>query len=142
MSTRAIIGRTTGAEQQFRGIYSHSDGYPTWLGKSLWQTVHEQFNGDVKRFVREVITAHPGGWSVFGERCYCHEDGIKTAQPRMVFTDKNFAKGEDGSAEWLYIFDVKTRKLFIRNEFIPVAGVAWIYPPTKNNPQQTIVESR
>ncbi len=25
------------------------------------------------------------------------------------------------------------------NEFVPLPGVAWIYPPTKNNPQQTIV---
>ena len=115
MSTRAIIGKTTGAEQQFRGIYSHSDGYPTWLGKSLWQTVHEQFHGDVKRFVREMITKHPGGWSSFGDCCYCHENSVKTSAPKMVFTDKDFTNGDDGSAEWLYIFDVENHKLFIRD---------------------------
>jgi len=38
--------------------------------------------------------------------------------------------------------DVPVAKRLPNNEFIPVAGVAWIYPPTKNNPQQTIVESR
>jgi len=138
MSTRAIIGKTTGAEQQFRGVYSHSDGYPTWLGKHLWQTVHEQFQGDVKRFVREMIAMHPGGWSSFGDICYCHENGAKTSAPRMVFTDKDFAKGDDGDAEWMYIFDVETRKLFVRDvNHKEVVGVIDLDGP---EPNWTVIE--
>jgi hypothetical protein len=69
----------------------------------------------VKKFVKEMITAHPGGWSVFGERCYCHRDGKRTREPRMVFTHENFARGEDGSAEWLWVFDPENNKLFVRD---------------------------
>jgi len=33
MSTRAVIARVSGNEGEFKGVYSHWDGYPTSLGE-------------------------------------------------------------------------------------------------------------
>jgi hypothetical protein len=64
MSTRAVIARQT--SDGWEGIYQHSDGYPTGLGRELWRSLHSpEYNGDIARFLNDVIDAHPGGWSHF-----------------------------------------------------------------------------
>lgn len=61
MSTRAVIARQT--KDGWEGVYQHSDGYPTGLGRELWQAVHEY--DSLEGFLDDVIDAHPGGWSHF-----------------------------------------------------------------------------
>lgn len=61
MSTRAVIARQT--KDGWEGVYQHSDGYPTGLGKELWRAVHE--HDSLETFLGDVIDAHPGGWSHF-----------------------------------------------------------------------------
>ena len=65
MSTRAVIARQT--FDGWEGVYQHSDGYPTGLGRELWRCLHSaEYAGDVTRFLEDVIDAHPRGWSHFG----------------------------------------------------------------------------
>ena len=59
MSTRAVIARQT--SDGWEGVYNHSDGYPTALGRELWLSIHTY--DILECFLREVIDAHPGGWS-------------------------------------------------------------------------------
>ena len=61
MSTRAVIARQT--SDGWEGVYNHSDGYPTALGQELWLSIHAY--DILECFLREVIDAHPGGWSHF-----------------------------------------------------------------------------
>ena len=61
MSTRAVIARQD--NDGWEGVYQHSDGYPTGLGRELWRTVHTY--GSLDCFLEDVIDAHPGGWSQF-----------------------------------------------------------------------------
>jgi hypothetical protein len=61
MSTRAVIAKQT--PYGWEGIYNHSDGYPTGLGRELWRTVRTV--DSLERFLEDVIDAHPGGWSHF-----------------------------------------------------------------------------
>jgi hypothetical protein len=69
MSIRGVIARVGEQEGGFRGVYNHNSSYPTWMGPHLWRILHERYNGDVRAFVKEMIDAHPGGWSSFGEIC-------------------------------------------------------------------------
>lgn len=63
MSTRAVIARQT--SDGWEGVYQHSDGYPTALGRELWHSLHDEYREDLARFLDDVIDAHPGGWSHF-----------------------------------------------------------------------------
>lgn len=86
MSTRACVAYKT--EDGWKGVYSHFDGYPMGLGKKIWDILHAKFigntgktgvenTGDVKSaiqsFIEIYINGHRGGWSAFGEVCYCHD---------------------------------------------------------------------
>lgn len=61
MSTRAVIARLT--NEGWEGIYQHSDGYPTGLGRELWAYLKNEYDGNLELFLSDVIEAHPGGWS-------------------------------------------------------------------------------
>ena len=63
MSTRAVIARQT--NDGWEGVYQHSDGYPTGLGRELWSALHQEHGGNVLAFLHAVIDSHPGGWSHF-----------------------------------------------------------------------------
>jgi len=64
MSTRAVIARQT--NDGWEGVYQHSDGYHTGLGRELWLALHHEHGGNVLAFVHAVIDSHPGGWSHLG----------------------------------------------------------------------------
>jgi hypothetical protein len=63
MSTRAVIARQT--NDGWEGVYQHSDGYPTGLGRELWSALHHEHGGNILAFLYAVIDSHPGGWSHF-----------------------------------------------------------------------------
>jgi hypothetical protein len=110
MSTRAVIARATGHEGEFKGIYSHWDGYPTNLGKRLWKIVHDRGLTNALRF---MIDQHPAGWSVAGEECYCHPKREREAEGPNPFTHKDV--GKDSDIEWVYVFDEENNRLFVRD---------------------------
>ena len=114
MSTRGIIARVGKEERSFRGVYNHSDSYPTWMGPLIWRILRQQYSGAVERFLKEMIDAHPCGWSQFGEICYCHGPERRN-EPEMVFTHEDFAHDDDGGAEWLWVLDPENQRLFVRD---------------------------
>lgn len=115
MSTRACIARIQG--DGFLGVYHHWDGYPTGLGKTLWQLVRD--NGRTTT-LKVLIDRHPAGWSTINGKdwtkvpgfvelgtphedaadrpeCYCHGD--RHEEPNPV------TQADDMGMEWAYIFD-------------------------------------
>ena len=67
MSTRAVIARTTGdvstvtGQPHWEGRHHHWDGYPSGLGKRLYELAHH-FN-DLAWMLTFLIDQHPAGWS-------------------------------------------------------------------------------
>lgn len=107
MSTRAVIAN--GTFDKFRGVYSHSDGYPTWLGVEVWKRKEE---------ISDLIDKHPDGFSSFPEVCYCHDeyfskrDGSSAPDSPQYNSDKEAAYWTEEVTDWLfiewaYIFDDK-----------------------------------
>lgn len=63
MSTNGVIARATG-EGTFKGVYHHSDGYPTGLGQFLTELLTGHFANDLPAMLRVLIDEHPAGWSI------------------------------------------------------------------------------
>jgi len=125
MATRSCVAYKT--KYGWKGVYSHWDGYPRGVGKVVYDIIMQRFllnkgrfgvsnNASVEKklqaFIDIYIKGHPGGWSIFGEECYCHS-------PEFVMRD-GFVSGEitnetvDAlSIEWVYIIDSKRGKLII-----------------------------
>lgn len=61
MSTRSVIARKT--EQGFQGVYHHWDGYPSGLGRTLYQAYNSHFGRDLDKMLVFLIDQHPAGWS-------------------------------------------------------------------------------
>lgn len=144
MSTRAVIARVGEAEGTFRGVYSHSDGYPTWMGPHLWNLLFVTFSGDLKKMLAELIDGHPAGWSVFGERCYCHprrsQDPEWRKRPAEKHEDWRTEKNtlvHDTDIEWIWAFDEQNNKLFVRdmrsNEDAGIVDLSQRKPLTKKD---------
>lgn len=62
MSTRSAIARPTGPAT-FEGVYHHWDGYPSGVGKTLFDAFNGHFAGDLDAMLTLLIDDHPGGWS-------------------------------------------------------------------------------
>lgn len=105
MSTRGVIARPKGDE--WEGRYHHFDGYPSGLGKTLWDLIQEW---GVEKAHRVLIDEHTG-WSTINGRdwtqepgydrrsapaCYCHgarhEDGWMMTR-----------SGNNANTEWAYV---------------------------------------
>lgn len=136
MSTRAVIARVTG--ETWVGRYHHFDGYPTALGKGLWDLLHGHFAGDLAAMLAVLIDQHPAGWSSIVEcdfslepgiermnnkrpRCYCH-GGTDNKEWEIQETDT------EHWLEWGYVFDEATRQMRIlhwyQDTWLPVTRVA------------------
>jgi len=130
MSTRGCIAERKG--DHWEGVYQHSDSYPTWLGKTIWKTIHEKYKGDAQKFINFAIHKHDGGWSSFPEICYCHgkfakRDGTKPGQKEGVIRgcecnnkpykssnkDKDNPRCDPLFIEWIYVLDPIYQKMAI-----------------------------
>lgn len=139
MSTRAVIARQT--SDGWEGVYHHFDGYPTALGRELFDAFHSEYGGDIERFLSEVIEAHPGGWSHFIpaipadlwdayreasdpeaffkkhaiRECYCHSPRLASRDgsytPDGRITYDPSADGA-GDLEWAYCFNFGSMTVF------------------------------
>ena len=127
MGTRCVIAETHG--KSWRGRYHHWDGYPTAVGKTLWDLYHGHFKKDLKAMLKVLLEDHPAGWSSInadwnkpigypppktslgseeknGPACYCHGD--RTEEGTSYIT-----QGEDAGQEWLYVIDAKKKTLTV-----------------------------
>lgn len=128
MSTRGCIAERIG--NHWRGVYQHSDSYPTWLGPKIWDILHDTFKGDIRAFLDFTIKEHDGGWSRFPNICYCHghfaeRDGTKPGEEKGIIKGCECNRkpyrsdSNDGPIcdplfiEWVYILDPKFKKMAI-----------------------------
>lgn len=74
MSTRSVIARPAG--DGFAGRYHHFDGYPTGLGKTLWDLYRDRYAEDLEAMTAELIDAHPAGWSSINGADWSLEPGF------------------------------------------------------------------
>lgn len=118
MSTRSVIARSTDAFGGFNGVYHHWNGYPTALGKTLWELLHsKKFKGDLAKMLNYVIDQHSAGWSTLfpsaethKPECYCHPKRKRASEPKANwFTNLNI----EGDIEWTYVFDETNRRLIV-----------------------------
>lgn len=140
MSTRGCVAVWTG-RHRWRGVYNHSDSYPTGLGKELWDYLHQD-GVDLIKFGEELM--HYGDWREYrnGGLCeYCGKVGV--GQPHTISGDIYVAHHQDGQAfpdpdatkhqhgtekarirsehekqeglfiEWVYVIDPKRRTLTV-----------------------------
>lgn len=112
MSTRGAIA--FGDEVCWDGLYNHSDSYPTWLGKILWQ----------ERPTADLLDLHPGGFSSYPDVCYCHDeyfakrDGSAAKDSPYYSPDAQWgyihsADGNPLFIKWVYVFDNPANRLHV-----------------------------
>lgn len=61
MSTRSCIAKPEG--DGWKGRYHHSDGYPSGLGRFLFEAHNGFFGGDTDAMVKYLVDDEPVGWS-------------------------------------------------------------------------------
>lgn len=61
MSTRSCIAKPEG--DGWKGRYHHSDGYPSGLGRFLFEAHNGFFGGDTEAMVKYLVDDEPVGWS-------------------------------------------------------------------------------
>lgn len=71
------------------------------MGPQLWRDLHGTFKGDVSAFIEERIEKHKGGWSIFAERCYCHD--MQRDDGDMIITDQDENSDSPLFIEWVYV---------------------------------------
>jgi len=119
MSTRGFIAAKID-DDNWEGVYVHHDAYPLGLGAAVWDGLEEQ---GVDEFITSAITAHPGGWSSFPEKCYCC-DSEMAARDGSIRVDSPYYRPDapDGRlrrstaaamCEWGYLIDPGTMQLSI-----------------------------
>jgi hypothetical protein len=84
------------------------------MGPHIWQMLHGTYKSDVAEMLRCVIDQHSSGWSILGERCYCHPASGLEGESEDFRTNENFDES-DTDIEWLWVFDVETNRLFVRD---------------------------
>jgi hypothetical protein len=94
------------------GTYHHWDGYPTALGRTLWELYHDHFDRDLESMLQFLIEEHPAGWSSInnadfskpvgyggsGPACYCH--GGRTEDCTLF----PLARAAGMGCEYAYVF--------------------------------------
>jgi len=137
MSTNSMIGRKKQYGYQLN--YIHWDGYPSGVGKTLWDLYHGHFQKDVEKMMHVLIDEHPAGWSEICDtdfnlepgycypsnkpedenrpQCYCH--GTRNDEPNILTKPLEWC-------EWMYVIDETTRYIEIYdlriNKHTPVYG--------------------
>lgn len=104
MSTRGCIARPLG-DSGFTGRYNHFDSYPSGLGRDIWHVLHGRFAGDATVFAKFAIDEHPGGWSSFPDKCYCHWQGREEGEQTITYIAGRPEKSRIDPLfiEWVYI---------------------------------------
>lgn len=152
MSTRAIVAVST--DEGWEGVYVHSDGYPTSLGKRLVEHCRKWHDGDALSLA-SFLHSHPAGWSSLGNgdpshpnigyqewsgdlddkdqwktyvetpRCFCHGDTDGRGAPDEPLMTQD-AQKDCGDIEWFYLVTPEALLVFEGCvEMQPVGSVSW-----------------
>ena len=133
MGTRGAI--TVGALAKWSGVYNHWDSYPEGLGADVWEVLTSP--DGIEKYKR-AITEHPGGWSSFPEKCYCHSEfaqrdgsAAKDSQFYKVDAPSGQMTNENADAlfiEWVYVLDENEMALHILESYSTGNGYAhkWV----------------
>jgi len=141
MSTRAIIARRKG--DSWEGNYHHWDGYPSGLGKSLWDMYHTgPYAGRLDDMAHVLIDEHLGGWSTIVDKDWTKEPGFQEYSadtPSVIEEPEAYAEwaeehnqpqcychgdrsegpypllgpNADAGAEWVYVLDVEEHTMSV-----------------------------
>lgn len=123
MGTRATIQRMT--PDGPLGSYHNWDGYPTALGKTLWDLYHGHFQADLDRMLGVLIDEHPM-WSSINEAdwslapgydrgsapaCYCH--GGRSEKGSLL----PLVAAAGSGCEWAYVFYPETSVMKVLSSY-------------------------
>jgi len=106
MSTRSLVARATG-QDTFVGRYVHFDGYPSGVGRSLWNVCRRTFEGDADRMLASIIDDNVGGIDDIDERAF-REGGKPVTRNGKVDADEYLladAQAAQFGCEYAYVFD-------------------------------------
>lgn len=118
MGTRSVIARGT-ALDNWQGRYCHWDGYPSGVGRDLFQLYQGHFQRDAAAMLKALLDDHrgwshvsgdwnlePGFGSKNGPECYCH--GERSEKFRWYYSS-------DGrEEEYTYIINPETHTMLMR----------------------------
>jgi len=99
MPTRGCVA--VGTIDSWKGVYNHSDSYPTGLGKEIWGLLKNKYKGDVKAFEKDMLEKK--SWRAL------IDDKFKNAIDD-VMTEK---EADPLFIEWVYIINPKDSTLSI-----------------------------
>ncbi len=125
MATRGAIARLTHVlPLHWAGRYHHWDGYPTGLGKGLWELFHGYFGCDVDRMLGVLIDEHPAGWSTILGADFRLKPGWGTASDN----DANAKVEEQGCNPCCYCHGGRSEEAWlVTDENASGSGVEWAY---------------
>jgi hypothetical protein len=85
MSTRGCIA--VGTLKNWKGIYNHSDSYPTWLGPELWEhLIRQQLEGKTLAEIGRNILSFDD-WRNYLQAGLCEYCGKLTGQAHSIRGD-------------------------------------------------------
>lgn len=134
MSTRAAIGVWVNRKHGcWRGVYHHFDGYPTGLGRALWELYHAHYEDRLSVMVEMLIDNHVEGWSSIVDADWSQLPNWLEWYDRQPYYDNGLplppqsykARGEepnpldhtsDAWLEWAYIIDLEANTMTIFEE--------------------------
>jgi hypothetical protein len=143
MGTRAVIAEPFG--DGWRGRYHHWDGYPSGLGRTLWQLQRDATLGDAAAMRRYLITDERVGWSTINGADWSLPKGWRDGYGDEPHGPQSYSargeteeqwidsQGDDGGTEWAYVIGNATLMIWERiyeprQYWAPVAVLAWSDP--------------
>jgi len=118
MSTRSIIGSWNEKRRGWRGIYVHSDGYPSGVGASLFQYTQSEWHSPLFALA-ELILSVKQGFSVFNG--LSRENILEDSYPVAESPDHYLDTDEDSyDMEYAYLIDPWNNCLSVLYHHIPI----------------------
>ena len=98
MGTRSSVGMFTNEDNtEFRAVYVHWDGYPTGLGKNLWDNYQHHFKDNLGAMVEMILSERAGYSSLWSDfrlppmwREYRYERWVGRLKTADIFTTDQF----------------------------------------------------
>lgn len=127
MSTRSIVG--VGTPENYKARYCHWDGYPSGVGKALWDN-WKRFDWNLGRLA-EFVMMTKQGWSYLAgtnfnlkprwvesdeydqykeHPCWYDTRGNMASEPEWLFTQENNPY-DDSYAEWAYLINLDEHRI-------------------------------
>lgn len=114
MSTNAVIGiyvpgndgriHRDRRRRRVQAVYHHWDGYPTWLGCTLWSMVHGPKTPSLRGLLDRILE-HKAGWSDLSSgSCYCHPTNGRAPEKGRWLGSRAIC---NVGARYGYLFDVE-----------------------------------